>query len=471
MAKENKKGEAVKEETHSASQAQFQPTKPLKKESKDDFDVAYQTPPPLPPQPEQVPSTIASRVSSYVDPLVKIGTQASESQYGKILLGNAVSRTTTLLFSVGLLAEIWPPAIPFAVTGAVASIAAVGASSVLDIVRTRSLRKLAEESDLLVKNRTALSKQEYILQNINPELSDILKEQLYRPDPQEQDNNYSLGTEKALNASQVVFDNVPAAADFAVRTAVATSTGSPMSIVHAIRTGATTASALISGGTTAKNMVDVTKALKLHISEERQYAGEYNNIEGLRENVEMQEIQTMALQELVQDRDFQRSKLTQEQTQEKFEQLSEKVEQYYMLPPEEQREQFPELAQKYQIQESHVAKESDSILSDIARAHNPFYVQPTLKPDSELTKAMVSEKTKESAKSIITSGVRDHLVAPKKSKHEVSQESFDKFGSVSAEDLSKRKKEASYLDPAETHVDKVKTQTQKSKPVKKDIAR
>jgi hypothetical protein len=463
MARKRKKGKA-RSINHS------QPQEVLKKGSKDDLDFRYQTPPPSPPQPEQAPPTIAGRVYSYVEPVVKIGTQASESKYGKILLSNAVSRATTLLFSVGLLAEVWTPAVPFAVTGAVASIAAVGASSVLDIVKTRSLRKLAEESDLLVKNRTALSKQQYILQNINPELSHILQDHLYTPYPQQRDNNYSLGTEKVLNAGQVVFDNVPSAAEFAVRTMVAASDGSPMSIVHAIRTGATSANSLISGSTSAKNMVDVTKALKLHISEERQYTGEYNNIEGLRKNVEMQEIQTIAIQELVQDRDFQRSKLTPEQTQEKFEQLIEKVQQYYILTPEEQREQFPELAQKYQVQKSYVAKESDSILSDVGRVLNPSYVQPTLKPDSELTKAMVSEKTKESAKSIITPEVRLAL-APNKSKHAVSQASFDKFGSVSAEDLSKRKKEASYLDPAETHYNKAKTQPKKSQTVKIDIAR
>ena len=118
MARKRKKGKA-RSINHS------QPQEVLKKGSKDDLDFRYQTPPPSPPQPEQAPPTIAGRVYSYVEPVVKIGTQASESKYGKILLSNAVSRATTLLFSVGLLAEVWTPAVPFAVTGAVASIAAL----------------------------------------------------------------------------------------------------------------------------------------------------------------------------------------------------------------------------------------------------------------------------------------------------------------------------------------------------------
>ena len=92
-----------------------------------------------------------------------------------------------------------------------------------------------------------------------------------------------------------------------------------------------------------------------------------------------------------------------------------------------------------------------------------------------MIQTLVSEKTKESAKEIASPKVRNLVsLEPELAKYKVSKESSDKLDvavSKISKDLSKRKKEASYLDPAETRVDKVKTQAQKSKPVKKDIAR
>lgn len=445
VEKQEKKGDSLLTSAKQGSKKRF---------SVDDSVVNYQTPS----QPEQVKPSTVSWFSSYVAPIAKLGSQLSESRYGKILLGSAASRATTLLFSVGVLSGFWPPAIPFAVSAAAISLASVGVSTILDTMETRSLRKLAEESDLLVRNRNAVSKQQYIVQNLTPELSEILGDQLYIQNSQQQDNNYSLETAKILGVSKVISDSVPTAANFAVRTLIATSTGSILDIVHSIRTGATTATALIGGNTSAQYMVDLTKALKLHILEERSNVDPYENIEELRANLQRQEIQTLALQELVQDPSFQTGKLNKEQTQEKFKELTAKVEEYYTLSPDEQQKQFPELATKYQ---RHV-KESDSILSDIGRAHNPFYVQPTVKPNSELTKTLASKKAKESARSIITPQVRDHLV---------SQEPFDTFGTVRPEDLSKQKKKAAHLDLAETHADKIKAQSQKSNPVKQSVVK
>ena len=458
------------------------------KRSKDDLDIdiGYRTAPPTPTE-EVKPSRIR-RFFSY------IGTKAQaamETKIGKVLIGTALSRSITILFSAAVLSGVFPPAIPFAVTAAVVSLGAVAVAAVIDTVKTRSLRKLAAESDLLVKNRNALSLQEQILK-INPELSEILND---RPNSQQQGNNYSVGTQKVLNAGIAVADTVPAATNFALQSMLAAGTGNPITILNAIRTGVVAAGTFVGGGVFAKYTVDIAKALKMHISEERQYVGKYKNTEELRQKVEKQEIQTLALQELSMSKYI---KLTPGEKKKKFIELTHhyeaQVKSYNQLTTQEARDNFAQVAlEQQQVGQSvskesarlteerlqqiaqPLAKKSDSILSDAARAHDPFYVQPTLKPNSELAKALVSEKTKESAKEIASPKVRNLVsLEPELAKYKVSKESSDKLDvavSKISKDLSKRKKEASYLDPAETRVDKVKTQTQKSKPVKKDIAR
>lgn len=374
MAKE---GEELRE-SDPIVQAQSQTTKkPLKKGSKDDFDVVYHTP--LPSKEEK--RSGISRFFSYI----------IESKAGKVLFGTALSRGITIVFTTAVLSGIFPPAIPFAVTAAIISLTAVAVGAIVDTIRTRSLRKLAEESDLLVKNRTALSKQEYILQNLNPELSEILKDQLDKPEPQQhrKDKDY-IGSGKTANVSQVLLDSVPSAANLTLNSIIAVATGNPVEIAKAISAGTMTAAALIGGGAVAKSAVNVAKGLKLHINEERLRTKKYKNVDELRKNVRKQEIQSMALEQLLQDKD------------------------YFKFTPEEKRAKFQELTETLKKQQSQpVAKKSDSILSDLGRAHDPFYVQPTLKPNSGLTKAMASEKAEESVRSIITPRVRDSFLSKK----------------------------------------------------------
>ena len=496
MAKESEKEEITKKEAGSINQSQPQPEDGLKKGSKDDLDidVGYRTPPPAPPV-EEVKPSIMSRFFSYI----YTKTQPSmNTKTGKVLFGTALSRTVTILFAASVLSGLFPPAIPFAVTAAVMSLTAVAVSAIVDTAKTRSLRKLAEESDLLVKNRNALSLQEQMLK-INPELSDILKDRIHnRQNPQQQnqqqDNKAGVGAEKALNASQMMSDSIPTAANFALQTMVATSTGNPLIILNSIRTGVTTAATLISGGVNAKYMVDVAKALKMYIKEEQPYAGEYSTIKDLRQNVEKQEIQTLAIQQLLQEKDY--FNFTPKEKKEKFKQLTEDFEKQVKDSPklaqQQQRLNFekgitqgnPNLTEPErqtalkQLDKALLLNEalqkvgqpvtkSDSILSDALRAHDPFYAHPTDRaPDSELTKAMASEKAKESAKSIVTPQVKDHIVSQELAEQNISEESSQKLDialSKVSKDLSKSKKEAS------NNNHKAKSQTKKPAEHKKKV--
>jgi hypothetical protein len=474
MAKDNKKEAIAQQEEGSIKQSQPQPEEVLKKGSKDDFDFRYQTPPPSPPPVEEVKPSRMSRFFSYITTKVQ---SVMNTNKGKILFGTAFSRTITILFAASVLSGVFPPAIPFAITAAAMSLTAVAVSAIVDTAKTRSLRKLAEESDLLVKNRNALSLQEQMLK-INPELSDILKNQLHnRQAPQQQnpqqDNKAGVGAEKKLNIGQMISDIVPSVANFALQTMVATSTGDPLKICNSVRTGVTTAAALITGGVNAKYMVDVAKGLKMYIQEERPYAGEYNTIKELRRNVKKQEIQTLAIQELLLQKNY--FELTPTQKQEKFTELTAELKKQVKHTLKEKQARSDEYTARFKedVQSTELTPaekqakrkeliieriaeppQPDSILSDARRTLDPFYVRPTGRaPDSPLTKALASEKAKESAKSIVTPEVKDHIVSQELAAYTISQESsktLDAALSKVSDDLSKNKKEASNKAKSQT---------------------
>lgn len=445
------------------------PIKPLKKGSKDDFGIvsereetrleSYRKQNKWEVELIEKPSLI-SRFFSYivekVQPIVTLWTEVSNTKAGKVLLGSAMSRTVTILFATAVISGLWPPAIPFVVTAAIISLTAVTAGVIIDTVKTRTLRKLAAESDLLVKNRGEISKQDYILE-MDPKLTKILSEELYRP--KEQVNKYKVKTnsEWGLSASKVLSDSAPSVVNFTATSMIALS-GSPVAIANAVKNGVVTVASLIGGGVNAKYSVDVAAVLKLHINEEHQYAGNYSNLIELKQNVQEQHIKTLALTELVRDKDY--FKLTDDQKKVKFHELAKFFrtlahvdEKTFYVNEQRLAEIDKEIKtlsgqkdkgqaeginrqvkklreEKAKIKEYFTPKEQPSLqnmnmgkeqkkgivqdvlgevaghLKDAVRAHDPFYEQPSSRtPDTEFT------QLKAKAKKVATPEVKEFLPA------------------------------------------------------------
>ncbi|MCC8416474.1 MAG: hypothetical protein LN575_03835 [Rickettsia endosymbiont of Gnoriste bilineata] len=348
------------------------------------------------------------------------------ARLGKIVLGSAVSRVITTTLAIVVLAGISPP---IALAMAAVTLVGVAGEMVAETIKTRKLRKLAQENDLLMQNRRDISKQQYLL-TLDSKLAQLLENKLYVPTsfPGEENRHYhhvSSKVEMAFSTSKFFMDNIKSAASLASNI-VAASTGNPVKIAAAVT--------LITSGLTEKQSADLVAAFKININGElrKSDVANYQNLQELREIAQKQNIQTAALTELIRDKDY--FKLTDEQKQNKFdiyqEALTEishdkdyrkltdeqkrvmlhaavnKLEDKSNEKPSEQETETKEKKKNSNILVS-VAKGMVSFLKDLGRAHDPFYEQPEVKGDSSLTKAM--GVAKKSAEEIVTPAVIEQL--------------------------------------------------------------
>ncbi len=354
------------------------------------------------------------------------------TKLAKIALGSAVSRVITTTFAIVVLTGISPPA---ALALAAVTLAGVAGGMVADAIKTRKLRKLAQENDLLMQNRGDISKQQYLL-TLDPKLAQLLEKKLYVPEsaPGEENKHYhyvSSKAELALSTSKFFMDNIQDAAILASNI-VAASSGNPVKIAAAVKSGTVSAISLISSGLTEKQSADLVTAFKININGElrKSDVANYQNLQELREIAQKQHIQTAVLTELIRDKDY--FKLTDEQKQNKFDIYQEALTEishdknYRKLTDEQKRdilhvavnkleEKFNEKSNEQETKEKKqssnrlvsVAKGTLNFLKDLGRAHDPFYEQPELKGESSLSKAMGAAK--KSAEEIVTPAVIEQL--------------------------------------------------------------
>lgn len=356
------------------------------------------------------------------------------TRLGKIALGSAVSRVITTIFAVVVLSGISPP---IALAMAVVTLVGVAGGMVAETIKIRKLRKLAQENDLLMQNRGDISKQQYLL-TLDSKLAQLLENKLYVPTsvPGEENRHYhhvSSKAEMAFSTSKFFMDNIKNAAILASNI-VAASTGNPVKIAAAVKSGTASAITLITSGLTEKQSADLVTAFKININGElrKSDVANYQNLQELREIAQKQNIQTAALTELIRDKDY--FKLTDEQKQNKFDIYQEALTEishdkdYRKLTDEQKRVMLHAVVNKLEDKSNEKPSEQEaetkekkknsnilvsaakgmvSFLKDLGRAHDPFYEQPEVKGDSSLTKAMGAAK--KSAEEIVTPAVIEQL--------------------------------------------------------------
>ncbi|XVN42072.1 MAG: hypothetical protein RCG15_05165 [Candidatus Rickettsia vulgarisii] len=318
------------------------------------------------------PKSRIRRFISYVGNVNKIKSGVNwflDSKIGKILTGTATGRAMTVGFAILTLSSAFSPAAPIVLAMAGVSLAAVAVGVAVDTYKTRSLRKLATESNLLVKNRGNIDKQKQLFK-IDPSLEKILDKQLNKSTNEIVDDKYKIDytTEIAKEIKNALVNNTPSIANFVVSASIA-ATGNVISILKAIKDGTIMVSSLSYSGYSAKQGIDLVTALKINVNNElkHQDVGHYDNLQELGNIVKNQEIQTLAITGLMCDKNY--FKLTDQQKRDKF---------------EEYKENITKLKKNEKVKK-------EGYLGDFAKAHNPFYEQPSKVSEyTELTKAIAN---------------------------------------------------------------------------------
>ncbi|WP_417905478.1 hypothetical protein [Candidatus Tisiphia endosymbiont of Micropterix aruncella] len=345
----------------------------------------------------------------------------------KVLFGSAIGRAVTIAFAIVTLAGASPPV---GLAAATIALMAVTSEIIVDVIKTRKLRKLAQENDLLMQNRGDMDKQQYLLL-LDPKLAKALENKLHVPNnhvPNGKGKYYHYvdpKVEMVFSASKFIVDNIQNAASLASDISAAIS-GNPVKILAAVKSGALSAVSMIGSGVAEKDSANLTTAFKININDElrKDDVAHYRNLRELREVAQKQHIQTATLAELMQDKDY--FKLTDEQKQNKFDIYQQALTElmfdknYNKLTDEQKRATLHTTVNKLEEKPNEKATEPEtkeknksnniltaaakgtlSILKDLARTHDPFYQQPKVIRDySPLTKAM--EAAKKSAKEIVT---------------------------------------------------------------------
>lgn len=368
-----------------------------------------------------------------------------DTKLAKVLFGSAIGRTVTIVLTILTLTGVFPPA---GLAAAAIALAGVTSEIIVDVLKTRKLRKLAQENDLLMQNRGDIDKQQYLLL-LDPKLAKALEKKLHVPNnhvPNGKGKYYHYvdpKVEMVFSASKFIVDNVQNAASL-VSSITAAVSGNPVQILAAVKSGTLSAISMIGSGVAEKDSANLTTAFKININDElrKDDVAHYRNLRELREVAQKQHIQTATLAELIQDKDY--FKLTDEQKQNKFDIYQQALTElmfdknYNKLTDEQKRatlhtavNKLEEKATEPETKEKNksnniltaAAKGTLSILKDLGRVHNPFYEQPKVIRDySPLTKAM--EAAKKSAKEIVTPEVIAQLRKSKSAPNLSQEESF-----------------------------------------------
>ena len=255
----------------------------------------------------------------------------TQSHLFKIATSKILSHLVTITFGVLAVAGVTATG-PFgpAVVGVLAGVAfaSVAVSLTVDMLQARSLRRLEKENNVLVKNRDAKEQQVQILKDY-PKLENILKDQLLKPESREGKKSVTKRLAQDKSKGKVIAKGVGKAL-------LMQSIDISLSVVSAIGTAGLSlalkiggvAMSLVSFGIEAEAKVSVDKIrynLKKQIDSERDKPDTpgYNSITDLKIQVREQRIQTMALKELVRDKNY--SSMSPEQIKASFTRIKEKL--------------------------------------------------------------------------------------------------------------------------------------------------
>ncbi len=316
-----------------------------------------------------------SRGARIFDFIGKQWTNFQESRLGKVfavLTGKALGRAVTIGIACLTIAGITGPAAPVvAIALGTLGLASVVIGAVIDTIKTRNIRKLKKENNLLVQNRVAKSTQEYIL-HLHPELPNILKDQLHIP---RRDANQKSIKERYINPQNESQSLPKVLAEVALKQGASVAavvisgvaTGGISVVKDGVDITKNAGQVLYSIAMETKNKLDVEAVSLLcqkQIDSERDKEDTpgYNNLKELKQETREQRIQTMALKklsaELYQQRpDGSFRKLSDEEVKSKFNQIKSEI-----------------VARENNIQTSTnpLAKILKSWGKDAKKAHHPF---------------------------------------------------------------------------------------------------
>jgi hypothetical protein len=254
-----------------------------------------------------------------------------KSHLFKIATSKIVSHLTTITFVALALAGV-TAAGPFGpvVAGVLAGVAlaSVAVSLTVDMLQARSLRNLEKENNVLVKNRDAKEQQVQILKDY-PKLENILKDQLLKPEAREGKKSVTERLAEDTSKGKVIAKGVGKAflmrgLDIALSIVSAVGTAG---LGLALKLGGVVMSA-VSLGMEASDKVSIDKIrlnLKKQIDSQRDKPDTpgYNNIKDLKIQVREQRIQTLALKELISNKNY--SSMSPEQIKAEFATIKEKI--------------------------------------------------------------------------------------------------------------------------------------------------
>ncbi|AFD19988.1 MAG: hypothetical protein AB8U78_03265 [Rickettsia slovaca] len=198
--------------------------------------------------------------------------------------------------------------------------------AIIDVVHTRKIRLLTQENKLLEKHRDDLSKQQALLK-IDPKLKDILKDDLYIHNEQQQTKDKSNKGTKSLFIASVITNVINNIVNVAGISAAIVG-NNVVQIISSINIGLQSLKGSKDSVNQIQDRIKLIKELNHNINQETQKAdiGNYKNIQALAEIGYKHTIQTVALNALLQDKNYFR--FTDQEKQQRFNQLSEEIIQY-----------------------------------------------------------------------------------------------------------------------------------------------
>ncbi|WPY00434.1 hypothetical protein Trichorick_00308 [Candidatus Trichorickettsia mobilis] len=291
--------------------------------------------------------------SAIIDPITnsKPFNAVTNSTIFKVVTGSAVSRAVVIGLAVAGVVAAAPVAVPFAVAGLAAAGISVGVGVVKDTLQTRSTRKLDKEHQLLVQNSNNFATQEARFA-IDPQLKTILANELYTPTKTGKKSvteRYVEGKEASSGFKSAVKVIGERAGPIAVN--IVANVTNPVKLAETVIKTSITAGLGVSG----QQAIDQKRfELKQGIDTERGKPGApgYNNIAELKQAKLKQQTQTMAIKQLIADKNY--LEMSDQQKLDKFKEIKGQIEQ--------------------KVEKVQKAKPGffARMFRDIKRAHNPF---------------------------------------------------------------------------------------------------
>lgn len=365
---------------------------PSLKKVKDDFDITYKQKPKEKIL-EEKPAEKKSLITRIFKKISLKWSEFTNSKIGKILFSNSLSYAVSLACAAVAVSGLFTPISPLIIATAGITAMGVGIQAVNETIKIHNLRRLHKESNLLVQNRNAKAKQNYIL-SLEPSLNKILENELVKIPEKEKKLNidkYQVNSKNFKSLGIVLANNVGGLTSSISSAIVQGASGNVLGILKATSYGVLTSVSLITGGLSEKEKIGIKSIFKLSINEEwkKKDTPNYQNLEQLENYTKKQTLQTLALKKLITDKD------------------------YWSMKDEDKRQKFKEIKNNFEkgIEEKGfkaffaenkiiVDDKKENYLKDFGKVMDPLYEKPSkAKEYSHLARAM-NKKVKSANRSI-----------------------------------------------------------------------